>query len=369
MKKRAALLLYIVALALLAGCRSGLLSSRRDTERLRPIQAVGLDRQGDRILLSVSSGVGPDKAPALVMQADAESIEAAVDRVQDYSPEDELFYAHVRYILLGESLADGGVTPVLDWVARSPAMHMGTLLFIVKDSAAAVVTGAAGEGTDVTERLASLEREEIVRGLHLYNLREVSAALLDRGCALCFALEGASPEGIVFTETDADSTAVLPAGYAVLTPDRLAGILTGEETLGTEILLWGVNGAKVNVAGNALELLSGNADVEALRDENGAPTGLRVRCELHAGLLEQSAGGEEDPALLKTALAEAAEGWLLAAISRSRAWELDFLDLRSALASAGLFACGTVPTAREVLSLPVTVEVRAELQRTYDLIG
>ncbi len=369
MKKRAALLLYIVAFTLLSGCRGGLLSSRRDAERLRPIQTIGLDRQGEMLLFSVSSGVGPGGAPALVLKAGAESIEAAVDRVQDHSPQDELFYAHVRYILLGESLADSGVTPVLDWVARSPSMRMGTLVFLVKDNAAAVVTGAAGKETDVTERLASLEREELVRGLHLYNLREISSALLDRGCALCPALEGAAPEGIVFTEAEADSAAVLPTGYAVLTPDRLAGILTEEETLGAELMLWGVNGAKVQIAGNTLELLSGQAEAEGLRDENGALTGVHVRCELLAGLLERSADGEDDPEVLGQALAEAAESWLLAAISRAKEWELDFLELRSALAPSGLFIRDAGPTAREVFRLPVTVEVRAELQRTYDLMG
>ena len=83
--RRAALLLYIVApLLVLSGCQGGnLFSSHRDMERLRPVQTLGLDRAGDGVLLSVSTGIGPDDAPALVMSAAGENVEAAIDRVQD----------------------------------------------------------------------------------------------------------------------------------------------------------------------------------------------------------------------------------------------------------------------------------------------
>ena len=213
---RRLLLLYVLGMcALLCGCRGQLFSGHRDMEHIRPVQTVGLDADGGTVTLSVSSGIGPDNAAPLVMKAAASGIETAAERLQDWSPEDELFYAHVRYILLGESALGDGVGRVLDWVERSPAMRMDTPLLLIRGRADEAVTGALGGATDVTERLSSLERERRSHGEAVPTLRRTAASLLERGWALCLTAALCPDEGTNFTEEE-NGVAIVPAGLALL---------------------------------------------------------------------------------------------------------------------------------------------------------
>ena len=365
--KRIVLLPYILSISLLtSGCADGLHSSRRDMERLRPIQTISLDRAEDGVVMGVSSGIGPEGSPPLVMKCEASGIEPAVSRLQSYSPEDELFYAHVRYILLGESMAERSIVPLLDWVERSPAMRIDTAMILVRGSAADALTDATGETNDITERLASLEREESARGQHIYSLREIAASLLERGGALCLAVRSTPSEGVIFTESEA-SAAIVPEGYAVLREGREAEYLTAEETLGTELMEGGVNGALAVIDGNVLDIVSSGAEVSGLWDGDGALTGVLIRCRLRGGILERGEDGETDTETLEKDLSAAAEQWLSSAVARSQLLACDYLDLRGALGRSkpGRADMGTFTAVFP--SLSVTVYAEAEIDRSYDL--
>ena len=364
MKRGHLLLILFIMMLTLCGCGEGFFASRRNMEHLRPIQTISLDRSGEGLVMGVSSGIGPEDAPPLVMKCEASGIEAAISRLQSYSPEDELFYAHVRYILLGESMGGRSILPVLDWVERSPAMRMDTEMLLVRGSAADTLTGAAGDTCDITQRLASLDREETARGQHIYTLREIAASLLERGCALCLAVRPASAENIVFPETQA-SAAVVPVGYAVLREGREPIYLTAEETLGAELLSGSVNGALAEADDSVLELFSPGAEVSGLWDENGAPAGLLIRVRLKAGLLERE--GETDTASLERALSSAAEGWIAAAVARAQAAGCDFSDLEGAAAAGSPSHARLDDFAAAFPDLPVTVTAVCELNRSYDI--
>lgn len=370
--KRLFLILYVAAsCALLSGCRGQLTSGHRDMEHLRPVQTIGLDADGEAMTLSISSGIGPDGAPPLVMKASAAGIETAAERLQDWSPEDELFFAHVRFILLGESMTGGGngIDAVLDWVERSPAMRMDTPLLLVKGRADDAVTGALGGDTDVTERLASLERERKSQGENIPTLRQTAASFLERGWALCLAAELFPDEGTNFTESE-NGVAIVPAGLVLLrkTGGGTAAVwLTKNESMGAELLSQTVAGAKVPVGGSVLELIRGGAEASGLWAGDGTLTGLYISCDLAAGVLER--GGEaSDDSALTGALEVSAEGWLREAVARAQALGCDFLGLEAAVRKnapegASLAWDEVFPT------LPVTVAVSAEIGRGYDLAG
>ena len=94
--RRFAIIIYVCAwLSVQAGCGAGLASDRHDVERLLLIQTMGLDSADGLVEMSVSSGLGPEDRPSLVMSAQARGIEDAIARLQNYSPENQLFYAHV----------------------------------------------------------------------------------------------------------------------------------------------------------------------------------------------------------------------------------------------------------------------------------
>lgn len=364
--KRFLLILNVLSLFLTCGCSSGVLSSRRDMEHLRPIQTISLDRAGDGVELGVSSGIGPDSAAPLVMRCVSTGIEPAIDTLQAYSPEDELFYAHVRYIMIGESMAEQSILPLIDWVERSPSMRMDTMLLLVQGSAADALTGSSGENTDITEHLAALEREKYERSEHIYTLREVAAALLERGSSLCLAVRAVPSDDVILAETE-PSDAVLDIGYAVLREGSDAVYLTEEETIGAELLEGGVNGGRTELDGNVLTFFSDGAEVFGLWDGDGALTGILIRCDLRAGILERRENSEDDPEKLEADFSEAAAGWLEAVIVRSQQLGSDFLDLRGMLdlkapARARLDDWDEIfPTLR------VTVSTDGKIDRSYDL--
>lgn len=367
--KRVIIILYVsLALCPLSGCRQGIFSSHHDMERLRPIQTIGLDRQEEGVVMSISSGIGPEAAPPLVMKSAASSIETAITRLQDYSPEDELFYAHVQYILLGETLAADSIMPLLSWVTRSPTMRTGTSLFIVKGNADTAVTATTGAETDITERLASLEREAAVRGQHIYTLREVAAALTERGCALCLAVQAYPSTNTIFTDTKA-SAAIVPVGYAVLEDGVVVSYLTQNETLGAQLLDKGAVGSQLTLDGNVLEFFEGEAHASGQWDDDGNLTGICVRGTVKAGIREREKDGESDTQILQAQLHAAVLDAITAVITRSQALSCDFLNLEATVTQSlpGHRRSEVAQWDTLFPTLPITVDIDSEISRSYDL--
>ena len=366
MKKLLLILYAAAACSLLCGCRGQMYSGHRDMEYLRPVQTIGLDRDGEAVTLSISSGIGPDGAPPLVMKATASGIETASGRLQDWSPEDELFYAHVRYILLGEDMF-GGVDTVLDWVERSPAMRMDTPLLFVKGRADDAVVGALGGKTDVTERLASLERELQSQEDKIPTLLQTASSLLEQNYALCLAVELFSDEGTNFSEQE-NSVAIVPAGLVLLRPGSGPVWLTKNETMGRDLLSQKTVSPKVPVGDSMLELIGGKAGASGLWSGDGALTGIYIQCDLLAGVLEYGEDAEDDIALTE-ALVRAAEGWLQEAVSRSQELNCDFMGLEDAVLKNAPRCAEELRWDEVFPSLPLTVSVSAEISRGYDLTG
>lgn len=370
MKKRRLLsIIYMVTVLLcLSGCSGGGLNTdRSEIERLMLIQTMGLDRKGDGIEMSVSSGLGIDDSPALVMTAAATGMEAAIARLQNYSPENQLYYGHVQYLLLGQQAAVTDLASILEWVDRSPVMRMGTTMFIVRGSAVEAVEATSLQSTDITERLSALERGLRVKGQQIYSLREVASALSDGRGALCLAVETASSEDTVLTE-DKQADAVIPAGYAVLNGGGLVDFLTPEQSLGAQILTASPTGTLVSVDENTLELLSCDTDISGRWDSRGKLTGITVECTLRAGLLESALDRQTDPDRLDEAFSRDARGWLTDVLSRSQALSCDFLGLKTAVLDRGKDRAALAEQWSDVFpSLPVTVTVDGRVDRNYDL--
>jgi spore germination protein KC len=359
----------LAAMTLLGGCSSNIYSSHRDMERLRPIQTFGLDEAEGGVTVSISSGAGPEDTPPLVMSATASSIEAAITRLQDYSPKDELFYAHVEYILIGDTLADSGIAQLVDWVERSPAMRLDTAAFLVKGSASEAVTGSAGETADITERLATLEREQLSRGQHTYTMREIATALADRGCALCLAVEAFPAEGTVYTQDEGEQLSLIPAGYGVLQAGQLVTYLSQNESLGVQLLLDSATGAQVTVEDTVLEFYRGQAEITGQWDQDGTLTGIQIGGTVEAGIVENGQGDTPDVEALEAALTERVQQYIYDVVTHAQALGCDFLDIEYAILQ-------DAPGHRAALdrdwddifpTLAVTVQTQGQVQRSYDL--
>lgn len=96
-------LLIILYILLLAGC--GGTADFRDAAELLPIQTPGHDRSGDTVTLSASIGAGPEALPTAVLRGSGRSISEALDALRRSSQSEDLFFAHVRFVVVGGSAA------------------------------------------------------------------------------------------------------------------------------------------------------------------------------------------------------------------------------------------------------------------------
>ncbi len=366
--RRWSILLYVsLSLLLLGGCDASLAADRHDAERLLLIQTMGLDREDGHLVMSVSSGLGPDEKPSLVMSAAASGIEDAIARLQNYSPENQLFYAHVQYLLLGEQFAGSDLDQVIEWVDRSPTLRMDTNMLIVRGTARDAVVDSSEQATDITQRLASLDRQAQASGWSVRTLREVAAALAEGDGALCLTVRTAPSDGNVFTE-DQRADAVVPAGYAILNGDGLAAFLSPEASLGAELLTGDPTGLLITVEGCTLELLGGSAEIDGRFAGDGAVEGLDIRCTLQAGLLEKAEDRSISPEKLNEALSGTVGEWVYEALDAAQQLGCDYLGLRrAALKSAPDKAAAGRAWGEAFPAIPISVTVDGIVERSYDL--
>lgn len=366
--RRFAILLYVLPLALvLNGCGASMESDRHDVERLLLIQTMGIDRVEDRLEMSVSSGLGPEEAPALVMSTSAFGIEDAIARLQNYSPENQLFYAHVQYLLLGEEAARQELANVIEWVDRSPTLRMDTDLLVVRGLAKDAVADASGQATDITQRLMSLDRQARSTGWSIYTLREAAAALAEGDGAMCLAVQTAPSDGTIFTD-EMRSDAVIPSGYAILRESGLVGFLSPEESLGAELLTGDPTGLLVTVAGSTMEVLDSSADISGTYAGDGSPAGITVRCRLHTGVLEKAPDGDGTPEEMDAALSRAAARWVAGALEQARNTRCDYLGLKKAVLTSARAMDRWGGDWPDIFpSLPVDIAVEGTVERSYDM--
>ena len=160
MRHRRALALLLAAGMLCSGCSTGAISSNyRAVEDLELIQTIGVDRAPEGVCLSAATGKACENEAPKRMTQSGVSMLAALDQLQDRTPSAGLFYAQTSYLLLGEeAAAAGGLTPLLDFIARDPDMRLSAPLFIVRGGTAQQAVMETGDDkTDVTEALAALD--------------------------------------------------------------------------------------------------------------------------------------------------------------------------------------------------------------------
>lgn len=167
MHRAQTLALLLAAGLLCSGCASGAISSNyRPVEDLMLIQTIGVDRAAEGVCLSASTGRAGKNEPPQRMTQTGETVLAALDRLQDRTPNAELFYAQTSYLLLGEEAAAAGeLAPLLDFIARNPDMRLSAPLFLVRGATAQqAVMDTGDDRTDVTEALTALQKDTALSG-------------------------------------------------------------------------------------------------------------------------------------------------------------------------------------------------------------
>ena len=374
----------LAALALLSGCAS--LLHPRLVEDLQLIQTIGFDGGIGDMTVSVSSGEASEDAVSAQLAARGASIQTAVQRLQDFSPREELFFAHIRYAAVGEDCARGGITPILDYFERGTQTQLSVPLFVVKGESAYTLVAANGGENEITAALSSLEADTKRQGsAHCFTVLEIASRLNRSGAALACAIAPTAPERSV-PEAEDGATLALEAGYAVFRGETLCGFLDTDAALGADLLLGfapqasyvlpdGSGGtvtvqlhtAKASLSpvrngGETVQLHTATASLSPVWDEEGAALQIAVR--VRAGVTESSGADTADAemlARLEDGLSRAVAAQIEAAAEASKALDADFLELWRVLPE--------VKDEGVLASLRTLVQTESVLERSYDIYG
>lgn len=287
------------------------------------LRTMGVDREGDRVSLTVSTGprargLQGERESALTLTARAGSLSGAALAVQGQS-DSYVFFGYVDQLLLGEELARESVLPVLDYISRDTELSLGAQLWLVRgDTARAAVESGGEEGVD--SRLSTL-RTDGKMGIAAISRTagEVYADLLERGAAYVPALAlGEDPS-------------LEERGYAVLKGESLAGFLEGDAARGLELLAERpeMDAAEIGLdGGRAVVRITGAKVVCRTVWQKWEPEILALTCRVEGKLAERSAPlGGADRVRLKEALEARERARLEAALERLQGWGADCVGL------------------------------------------
>ena len=376
--------LLLCVCILLTGC-SNPFADYRETEHLLVIQTMGIDRESGGVRLSLAaSSEGVGNAPR-VLAASGETVAEAMERIYDYSFEDEVFCYNVKNVLIGESAAEEGIEEFLGFICRSPEMRLDVPVFIVKGRCAEQIITGAGDGErGISDIMQNVQQKLKRRGGTPFTGVDILRSLKRGGSALVCALSldeasedvpedkeektagQSGGETTGQTGTDAagqkggEDKSILPspaaeseppaatganeqgqtaasAGYAVIRDGKLCKYIDVREAVAADMLLnrGGVHEIEVNdLYGSRVTLEVSNTSASfSPRWDGDTLTGQEVHISAQYSVLETFGHSELGNAQYADALTAALETELLsragAVLASSGELKADFLSLGS----------------------------------------
>lgn len=373
--KRAWFIAAVLALLMLfAGCSADsgtIYANYRELENIEIVQTLGLDRSpGGGYTVTVSAGAGGQSDTPLVITGKGGSIPAAMEQVQRRCAKEELFYAHTRYVLVGEGAAAQGIATLLDFIERSTQIRLDVQLFIVRGGTAEKLMGDSGTGeTEISKTLEAVVRDVELSGIsRAFTCSEIAGSLAESGAALACAVSAGDISKTVKTEND--GTMAVPVGYGVFRGPELIGYLTDNAARGANLLLNHPGTGTVELPGATAELIRCKAEMKPSWGEGSVPESLQVRLDASAAIVEL---GSETPTLdeaaqarLSDELAAQLETQAREALEYSIANDADFLAIGRALELDDTGRAAALPK-DWLRGLRFTVQCEAKADRTYDI--
>ena len=337
------LIIYSIVFSLaLSGCTS-IYNNYKEIEQLLVIQTMGLDEQGGGVLLSLASSSGGGMEPRR-LSASGESITTAMERIYNYSYEEQLFMSHVGQLIIGEKAAESGIDDYLAYISRTPAMRLDMPMFVVIDTRAEDAIMQVGDGKrGISQVLESVEVSSRRRGdSGIYTAADVLRDSMRWGSALICALECTqSSESAQSSQSeDAPRLTAAAQGFAVIREGKLCRYLTREQAIAVGFLRNDVGISDVQVTDRhgglvVLEIDSGGSRIKPRWKAPGELSGLDVQVEVQASVIEISGGGELGSAEytdhLTAQLESLISGYVTETLQASKELKADFLGLATAV--------------------------------------
>lgn len=358
----------ITALCLLfcSGC-SGLSSNYREIEQMRLIHTIGFDLEKNQLLLSVSGGAH-ENLGVTKLSAKGQNITDAMAQLQCFSNNEELYYAHTRFILMGEEYAKNGVTDLLDYIEHSPQLRTDSPLFVIRgDTAENVLLNAGGEDHSIYNVLEVVISDCKKRGnSYPFTCGDVVVGLNEYGGALVCALS-IKPTNSVNPEAEEEEVTPVVSGYGILKNGKLVGYISEDSAMGVNILLGKTGDERVTVNLNrspvSLHFTKVKHKITADWGEHGTITKLHVNVELAATIEEGFKRTDGNVSGYEQALAAEVEGWIQQVLGQMSNTRTDFLGFGRKLAITDSKNWNTSPVSWEsqLATMPTEVHVSCKL--------
>ena len=356
------LIIYIVMFSLaLSGCTS-IYNNYKEIEQLLVIRTMGLDEHGGGVMLSLSSAAGSSLPRRL--SAAGDSITSAMERIYNYSYEEQLFLSHVEHIIIGEDAAEKGIDDYLGYISRTPEMRLDMPIYVVIGGSAKDAVMQVGDGKrGISEVLETVEVSSRRRGdSGIYTAADVLRDSMRWGSALICALEcseaSETPDGgsgKVQSSGTASQTEESPQpqsgsneaaqltaaaqGFAVMREGKLCRYLSREQAIAVGFLRNDIGISDVQVKDKygdlvVLEIDSGGSRIKP-QWINGELKGLDVHVDVGASVIEISGGGELQSAEYTDHLTAQLEAlisdYVTQTLQASKDLKADFLGLSTAV--------------------------------------
>lgn len=236
MKKISLVLLAALISALFAGCSGvSVLSSASEPDNLELVRTIGVDIDRGMVKITVCSASGMNSGAEL-FTGTAETFSKAINNIRRLPQGREAEFSHTEHVVISEEAAMEGIDEILDYVERSDTMRIDTDIFICRSvTAAELITAATGERSSASDALTFIQENVDMLGTgHVFSCRDIASSLALTDCALIQTVETAPLDEHGEGEPE---KSIVPAGFALLHGDRLAGYLSESQSKGAMLIM------------------------------------------------------------------------------------------------------------------------------------
>ena len=215
--KRISLFLLSALLMFSTGCaKSSLFSNYRPIEQLQLVHTIGFDVHPDGLELSICGGE-KDGQGLIRLSCSGANISQCLGRLQNYSEKSELYYAHTRYVIVGEEYARQGLGDIMQYLESSQQLRSDIPLFVVKGGTAKeLVMNAGGKDEGIFHVMEAVIRDCDRQGMGFpFTCGDIGSFSAEYGSALACALTVSHTKDIDPSAEDTECTPIA-AGYGVI---------------------------------------------------------------------------------------------------------------------------------------------------------
>ncbi|MEA4925483.1 MAG: Ger(x)C family spore germination protein [Syntrophomonadaceae bacterium] len=246
--QKAGLCIMLIAMISLSGCWD-----MREINELGLVMAVGIDKSvnnPNEYLLTVQiantqmgSSTGDSnktQQDVWVASAEGKTIFEAIREIARFSSQ-RIMWAHNNVIIVGESLAQDDISPVIDFFSHNHELRMKTWIAVAQGNASDFLAANAGMGSIPGQSMGDVFRYQQITGLGLpSNLLEVYRDFTSENkdfLITSLSFNQAITEAGLSQRTENTEAQIEIAGMAVFKQNRMLGYLTVDETRGLSWVL------------------------------------------------------------------------------------------------------------------------------------